>query len=993
MVFKKIEICGFKSFAHRMFINFDRGMTCIVGPNGCGKSNISDAIRWVLGEQSSKQLRGSNMQDVIFKGTDAKTQSSFCEVSLFFDNTNNNFPVDFSEVVIGRRLYRDGTSEYLLNGQTVRLKDITGLLHDSGIANDGMTIIGQGQVAELVNARAENRREIFENTARIAKFRSRRDEAERKLDRVTANLTRVNDVIGEIQRTLGPLIKQAENAKKFLELKEQLKSLEINSYLHSYDTAATKKEELSKEIQRISDTLSKRQFDIEELTAGSQSALAELSGLDTKAEAMREQILNLSVGLEKHRGEDKLVAEKIVLLRSQDESNKEELSSLRGRLDMEQTRLDEARALFEQLQNECKGASKDLFDGEKKFSAFATKKKEHAELNTTRERLLARKEALQNIVQSGEGYKFSVKKILESKEKNNVVANNIIGVVAKEINVPAYLETAVEVALGAAAQNIITENEDNAKAMIDLLHQNKWGRATFLPISSMRPRSLSNEEIMYLEEATEVVGVMANLITFKPKIAPVIISLLGRCVVVDKLENAISLARQTRYAFKIVTLEGDIIETRGSITGGSKSNHSSFIHTKNSLEEIETHLTEVEKKITALGPVNHDAVYEELTRQKIKLASTESELGSLERSIESSESTVALLSHNIKSREEAGDSLQKSITKTQGLAAGEEEQRLYIEATTRLDNARAELATFDTRKEDLRKYIVKAEEDKNVAIEDARQLHELYYKTQSKLERIDEDIERMQIEIQDNYGLNYSMCYQFKVEDFDFDTAIGQITEVKRSIAKLGHVNLDAIEQSKDASGRYEEYTTQVNDLETAKSDLEKVISDLSVEMEGKFRHTFNEINKNFQTVFKELFGGGRAHLELTDPANILDSGIEIIAEPAGKKITNTNLLSGGEKALTAIAILFAILKLQPMPFCLLDEIEAALDEVNVSRFASYLKTLTTTTEDGEAPSTQFIVITHRKPTMELADHLYGVTMEEKGISKLVSVKLEAYAS
>ena len=979
-MFKKIELCGFKSFANRLAIDFSHGMTAIVGPNGCGKSNISDAIRWVLGEQSSKQLRGSNMQDVIFKGADSKSQSSFCEVALHFDNSNKCFPVDYSEVVIGRTLYRSGESKYKLNGQDVRLKDIVALLHDSGIDRDGMTIIGQGSVADLVNSKAENRREIFEHTARIAKFRSRRDEAERKLDRVTLNLTRVKDVIGEIERTLGPLIKQAENARKYLELKEKLKSLEINAFLYTYDTASEVKAGLNAEIKQISEDLTKRQHDIEELTAGSQRALAELSGLDAKAEAMREQILNLSVGLEKHRGEDKLVSEKLVLLKSQEESNVSELGILKDRLAVEQTRLKEAQELFRKLELERNEASVKLFAEEKKFADYSTKKKEITELRASKERLVARKEALQNIIQSGEGYKFSVKKIIENKDKNHDIARNIIGVVAKEITVPAYLETAVEVALGAGAQNIITETEDNARKMIDMLHKNKWGRATFLPISSMRPRSLTNEETMYLEAHDNVVGIMANLITFKPKIAPVIISLLGRCVVVDKLENAIPLARETRYAFKIVTLDGDIIETRGSITGGSKSNHNNVLYTQSSLDQIDEEIKTVTAKLEKFGAVDSESAYQTLTEQKIRLASSESELGALTRTIESTTATVALLTENIDSRENTNSSLQQTLEKTQGLAATEEERALYIEATTRLETARAELATFDSRKEDLRAYIVKAEDEKNIAIDEARNLHELYYKTQAKLERVDEDIDRMQNEIQENYGLNYSGCYQFRVEGFDFESAKTEIAEYKRSISRLGHVNLDAIEQSKDASERYDDYTTQVNDLETAKADLEKIIADLSVEMEGKFKETFDQVNKNFQVVFRELFGGGRAYIELTDPTRLLESGIEIIAEPPGKKITNTNLLSGGEKALTAIAILFAILKLRPMPFCLLDEIEAALDDANVGRFAQYLQKF--------AKTTQFIVITHRKPTMELADNLYGVTMEEKGVSKLVSVKL-----
>jgi len=863
--FKKIEVYGFKSFADRLEVDFSGGVTCIVGPNGCGKSNVSDAIRWVLGEQSCKTLRGNQMQDVIFKGTESRAPLSYCEVSLYFDNTEKLFPIDYSELVLTRKLFRSGESEYYINKKGCRLKDITHLLHDSGIDRDGLTIISQGQVSDIVTSKPDTRRGIFEEAAGIAKFKYTKVEAEKKLEKTRIDLERVNHVIEEIKKTLDPLLKQAAAAVKYKSLRDGLKNLEVNAYVTQYDNAAAEKQRLSMELARVDDQMNAGNVDIMVKAREILSLNDQITALDKETEDMREQVLNLSVGLER------------------EQNNKQ--FELRFKL-------------IEKLN----------------------------ELKQERAGLLSKKRTIENLIESGEGYKFSVRKLMESKHKA------IVGVVAQELQVPKHLEAAIEVALGAAAQNIITNDEDGAKALIEYLRRENFGRATFLPLTSVSVRTLSQSELDFVKNRRFVLGGAYSLVKYDPKIQPIVQALLGRTLVVDNLENAIELARDMKYSAKIVTLDGDVIETRGSITGGAKNALNNNLWHNNNLSMIDDALKAIDKRI-----LDMEAEANQNQDNAAKDAVSMQKLEAVKSVIDKISETKSTLRHKIS-----------------------------------------------------------AIENEKTALSDAIAEHtRTYYRTEAALARVDVNIEQMQTRIDEEYGMNYSACYVYlqennieKVKPEELENSMSQISFFKRQINALGPVNLDAIEQSKIAKERFDDYSTQVADLEKAKADLEKVINDLSKEMVTKFRESFDTINKNFGHVFKELFGGGSAKLELVPNAegkiDYLESGIDIIAEPPGKKLGNLVLLSGGEKALTAIAILFAILKLKPMPFCLLDEIEAALDEANVARFANYLHKFSGTT--------QFIVITHRKPTMELANNLYGVTMEEKGVSKLVSVKLESWA-
>ena len=973
MSFKKIELYGFKSFADRLEVDFSPGVTCIVGPNGCGKSNVSDAIRWVLGEQSSRALRGTNMQDVIFKGTQDRGRLGYCEVSLYFDNSSGLFPVEFSEVVLSRKLYRSGESEYLINRQASRLKDINTLLHDSGIDRDGLSIIGQGQISEIVNAKPETRRGIFEEAAGIAKFRSRKSEAERKLGNVALELLRVSDVVAEIERGLGSLLKQAENAKKYLALKEELRGLEINLFIHSYDNAAKTKREINEQLNAVSDEIQTIQSTIEELVDKKTSANIELSAIDQRAEDLRDKILTLSLGLEKHSGEQRLSLEKAANSARKQDELQTELIALENRLKSEQSSLENVRKEAKGLKEDRQTIANRIHDLEEVHVRGKQNSMQLWELRKTRERLASRAETLQQVERGG-GYKHAVRKLIDGAGSQgrigDIISSNMIGVFSDLISIPKGLETAIDVALGGSAQNIIVRTEDNAKALIALLKENKWGRATFLPLASAKFRPWSDGERAWLREGG-VMGIASDLVECDTEIGRASQTLLGRVVIVDNIDNAVRLAKKSGYTFRIVTQDGDSIETRGSISGGSKQDQSAT--------NLAKELGEIDERIAKLETgVSEVKVGEELVSLRIRAASLDSEYSHLQREEVKLNGVIEAINGSIFDKRAMLATIERASA-----GINPEDYELVKVAVEKLEMAKVNLGNLDKERETLRADVERFEDERNVAQDLLARAHEMYYKTQAKLESIDVELTSLQERIWEEYELNYSACYHLKTEVFNMDEAKVRVAELRRAISRLGNVNLDSIEQSREASERFESYTTQAKDLESAKADLEKVIADLSKEMEVKFRSTFDAINKNFSSVFAELFGGGRAHLELSDPSDFLNSGIEIIAEPPGKKLQNITLLSGGEKSMTALALLFSILKVKPMPFVLLDEVEAALDEINVVRFASYLKNF--------SKNTQFIVITHRKPTMELGDHLYGVTMENRGVSKLVSVNLEAF--
>lgn len=1182
MSFKRIEVSGFKSFADKLSINFDSGITAIVGPNGCGKSNVADAIRWVLGEQSAKSLRGSNMQDVIFKGTENRKALSFCEVSLVFDNTDRTFNTDYNEVVLTRKLFRNGDREYALNRTPCLLKDISNLLHDSGIGKGGYSIIGQGKVAEIISSKPENRRAIFEEAAGIAKFKERKVESERKLESTRENITRMQDIMTEIERQLGPLKKQAETARTYLALKEELKSLEINNYIYHHESANEVKLAIQEKIDGLNEAIAVKTDQIADCNDRHAKSMEGLKNIDIQVKEFNDQIITLTAEIERQAGDQRVANEKMNYMREQIEritaeldANKAEFEQINKQLEQKQSekqnsqsilnslraKIDEVQTIYAKIVEELKAVDSEndssaqkLYDELDKISDIKAKASrleaeldsivEHQnELNTRQMVTLAKlnevtkvensaqkdrdeKEAerksiwdqmsafkenkaqllvamrdiqfkltdLQNRLTSlksrekllnemhaeYEGYAGTVRRLLVDSKKDSALKQNIVGVVAELMKVPAKFETAIEMALGSGVQNIVTKSDEDAKKLVGYLKSKSYGRATFLPISSLKPRFVPSQFEGVLKQKG-CFGVACDLIEFDKKLEPVFKGLLGSTIVVEDMDVAVAIGRQTNFGLKIVTLDGDIINPAGSITGGSKKAEiNNLLSREREIETIGQKIKDCEAEVgNTQGSLNaHQAKIDELTKQieksisdlhdcDVELANKQTifenenrrsseisnELNLIKEEIEKLATKKEFVESEIKNihelQESSGlnvegggsvrtqrneqlraqrDKLSEQLTELRVNAATKESEISSVEAEiARLLGEQAELnesidennsllakntqilqtamqlsssgdaekQTEDERQvQQIRRKLAELEETKNkfhqileliaeerdkVTIELSK-AQEKVYQEEAKLGQIDTNIEAMKERIYEEYQLTYNTAQEFRIENYDSQAGQKRISELKKSINALGYVNVNAIEDSKELGVRYEEYQTGMEDLTKTEADICAIIKELSDKMALRFETEFNKINANFSRIFRELFGGGNARLILTDSDDILTAGVDIVAEPPGKKLGALSLLSGGEQALTAIAILFAILKLRPMPFCLLDEIEAALDDANVERFAKYMHNF--------AKDTQFIVITHRKPTMELADSLFGVTMEEKGVSKIVSIKL-----
>ncbi len=1186
MIFKKIELAGFKSFADKKDIIFEDGVTAIVGPNGCGKSNVADAIRWVLGEQSSKMLRGKNMQDVIFKGTEKRKSLSYCEVSLFFDNTTRVFNLDIDEIVITRKLYRSGNSDYLLNNNNVRLKDITDLLHDSGIGKEGYSIIGQGRVEQIINSKPEDRRGIFEEAAGVAKFKAKKRETELKLERVRENLTRQSDIMKEVERQIGPLKKQSEDAKKCLELKHNLRHHEINTYIAQYDSTHDIKQNISNVIEGIQEEIDLRQGDLEKLNKKYTIALEKSQTADQALKELNAEILSLSLNLQKLDSDNAILNERINFIKNDIERSQNSVSENEKEIEKQKNiiedlnkqiyinktdlqklnekykkladeyvtitqeltqnedaseeanikviesleKLTDIKANFSKLTTERNVLENNVKDIQVKIEALENKFSENEkiidEINATNAGVDVRKNDLENKVKKYkttyedldlkmklldkslhestteyklkvdrynlietmkadfEGYASSVQKLLKASKTNLKISENIVGIVGQLIKVPEKYETAIEVALGNAIHNIVTENEKNAQELIDFLKNNQFGRATFLPISSMKERSIDDKYAFILKESG-VCGIASELIKYDSKITKVISSLLGATVITENLNQAVNVAKKTNYGFRVVTLEGDILNPVGSMTGGSKkSSAGNLLSRDRELETLKSDITRLKRDIElqaaeldnlsedyqkakenfeindkALNKLNVDfaSVFEKRERfedfnQRLKqeideynqtLITQQNRIKEITTELDSVDKLESIINSNMSKANETTknynskfDAIKKSkeeianiLSEVRVEIAGKEytilnlekeferitaeineltyqlttynrdieNKKAQIQEIVQANSNKTDLAQIKEQEEDLeecKKQIAQLEEGKKILqetlleIESNRNtlnqnisaLERKKVSQEMQLQKVDIDLQNMQDRIYEEYELTYDTCLQYKVADYDMKEGLSLINDLKKEINKIGPVNINAIDEYKSVCERYEYLTEQTNDALKAEAELVEIINDLSQEMVTRFNDAFNIINQNFSKIFSELFGGGRATLELVDSEDPLEAGIEIQAEPPGKKLQAMTLLSGGEKALTAIAILFAILKLRPMPFCLLDEIEAALDDANVFRFAKYLKKF--------SQETQFIVITHRKPTMELADRLFGVTMEEPGVSKVVSVNL-----
>lgn len=1179
MYLKSIEIHGFKSFANKIVFQFHNGITGIVGPNGSGKSNVADAVRWVLGEQRIKQLRGASMQDVIFSGTETRKPLSYAYVAITLDNSDHQLAIDYDEVTVARRIYRSGESEYLINGTPCRLKDVNELFYDTGIGKEGYSIIGQGQIDKILSGKPEERRELFDEAAGIVKFKRRKAAAQTKLENEKQNLVRVNDILSELEKQVGPLEKQSEVAKVYLRKKEELKSLDINVFLlenkrlreqlasaeEKYNLASTELVETGEKYEGIKEEYERIQQEIESLDTAIEAAREQLTDtglmrgkLEGEINVLKEQI-NSAHGSENHLNNRKAALEEEIAGKEQE---KQDILTDKKDTDTQVQEIAEAaakaKADLEAIQNKITElnnnieAGKNTIIGElnqratikSKMGRFDTmmeqinirkaelnsrllraksdeaareetvKKLEETfetvteelrqmteqeaaselELGNIRENLTgldaklretqtrfhqeqSKLEALTNITERYDGYGGSVKKVMEQKEKEK----GIIGVVADIIQVEAKYETAIETALGGNIQNIVTDNEETAKHMIGFLKQNRLGRATFLPLTSItKPQEFKNPEAL---KEKGVIGMADELVGTEEEYRNVAKAMLGRIVVVDNVDNAVKIARKFDYGIRMVTLEGELLVPGGAISGGAFKNNSNLLGRRREMDELEKKVKKLSEDITTYNQKIEDtkskrnklrmdleALMTEMQRKSIEQNTARLNISQArERMEEEAESAQSLkleeqeietkifeirsgkesITQELAASEELEKTTQEQILGFQkelescrleeseaSAHAGEWEVKVekmrqaldYKQANVdriggELERAQAELneileALTENAQEVERKKNNILEIEKTIAAshenqdasrkkldEDLAKKEELSAKQKDFFRSREEMSERMNALDKEVYrlgeqkkkledGIEGQINYMWDEYEITLSDAAGlrneemndlpvmkrEISGLKDEIRKLGNVNVNAIEDYKNLMERYTFMKTQHDDLVEAEKTLEGIIEELDTAMRKQFTEKFAEISREFDKVFKELFGGGKGTLELMEDEDILEAGIRIIAQPPGKKLQNMMQLSGGEKALSAISLLFAIQNLKPSPFCLLDEIEAALDDSNVGRFAKYLHKLT--------KNTQFIVITHRRGTMEQVDRLYGITMQEKGVSTLVSVNL-----
>lgn len=1179
MYLKSIEVHGFKSFANKILFEFHNGITGIVGPNGSGKSNVADAVRWVLGEQRAKQLRGGSMQDVIFSGTETRKPLSYASVAITLDNSDRQLAIDYEEVTVTRRLYRSGESEYLINGSVCRLKDVNELFYDTGIGKEGYSIIGQGQIDKILSGKPEERRELFDEAAGIVKFKRRKNMSLKKLEEERQNLLRINDILAELEKQVGPLKKQAETARLYLKKKEELKEFDINMFL--LETARIKEQlaDVERNLTLVNHNLEEAKQSYEDTKTEYEAIEEQTDIVDEQIEHAKHQLNETNLLKQQLQNQIELLKEQINSARMSDEhyasralaiqeqirereerrtafeQEKEELNRQlldvtakeeeeKRKLNAVQNTITEVSALIEKKQNEkmqlldSRASTKasqqkfhtmleqiqvrraemnkkliqaasdlavheesigryetELLKVSEEISEMAANIQSHEEtiqelqnrLSTYNEQLRigqtayhresSRLESLKNITERYDGYGNSIRRVMECKEREK----GLLGVVADLIKVDKAYETAIETALGGNIQNIVTDNEDTAKRMIQYLKQNKYGRATFLPLTGISGGQGIRQQEALKEKG--VIGTANTLVTVDETYRILADNLLGRTLVVDHIDNGIQIARKYRQSIRIVTTEGELINPGGSMTGGAFKNAGNLLSRRREIEEFEKTVLRLKQEMQKMEQevvqkkeerAKHYAVVDDLNQKLSKLyvlqntakmnlnqalarkedsvkasasmkqegIDLETEMlqmkenqESIQVELETSEKLEAQLTTEIEEsqirleRERTIENEQQKQTESlhlslaglwqkQDFAAenlervAEEISKLHEElgaleeskgnASAEIQNKEKQIeelrATIEESKElfaeieeDIRRCTKEKEEltQKNKAFivkreELSKHMSELdkeVFRLESRRETYEEQSEKQMNYMWEEYEITYGHAQELRNENMtNLAVMKKRIQELKGEIRGLGSVNVNAIEDYKNVSERYEFLKVQHDDLVEAEATLVQIIEELDAAMRKQFAEQFEKISTEFDKVFKILFGGGKGTLELLDDEDILEAGIKIIAQPPGKKLQNMMQLSGGEKALTAISLLFAIQNLKPSPFCLLDEIEAALDDSNVTRFAQYLHKLT--------KNTQFIVITHRRGTMTAADRLYGITMQEKGISTLVSVDL-----
>lgn len=1181
MRLKRLEIYGFKSFADRTVVVFDQGITGIVGPNGSGKSNLSDAVRWVLGEQSAKALRGGKMEDVIFNGTQKRKRLGYCEVSLVFDNEDHALPVDFTEVMITRRVYRSGEGEYYINKAACRLRDIIELFRDTGVGKEGYSIIGQGRIGEILSQKSEDRRGIFEEAAGIVKYRTRKEESEKRLSNMRDNLSRVEDIIAELESQLEPLAKASETARHYLALRDELRVLECSAFVLRSDRAKERiadaeamlaglqeaieqEERRAGELSAARDTANEAAQELEnqvsaahemvlELTREKEAREGELAMLRAEIARMEKDVLNLGQEEDVRRArsealdgeirqneadtlaaktrltqlqrelrakeeklakaqeaareaEEALESHKSAIIDAMNrlsdvrtsearlstmrrelerrgeeaESQREELTIIAERLDGQ---LEEAKAELEEFNR----AEAELIEIEKKIDQenqdaaqkIARIQQAISDANGQKQATASRLRVLREMERDYAGYQQAVKQVLVHARGNQGVR----GVVASLMQVPKELERAVEAVLGGALQNVVTSDEYVARDMIGYLRSNKLGRATFLPMTTITGRTLSHQERELLS-MPGCVGVASELVSFAPEYRGIMENLLGRTVVAENLDAGIEIMRRGRHAFRLVTLEGDVMHSGGSMTGGSSASRMTSLLSREReikeheellekldaqikdyearLERGEAYRQEIKQRRAKTFEDLHQAqidvsiaservrtlteqrenhtlseqrcdllraqIAENLAQIDSQLAGTRSTQAGEERTSDEMNRRTGELSDILYDKREALDSLREQAqglhvalaakerdltaltadgarmrreletisaelyqahesreklilehqTATQQMAADEKEA---AQCAQKLVSAQEELGVKQALRGEQQEKVRVLTQEIDSLRETLTQDQDKCHKAEMVLSRTQSELSQMQQRIWDEYELSYGGAKEFLKEPFDLAASDRRTGEIRREIRAMGPVNVTAVEDYRACRERYDDLSGQRNDLLKAQDDLLGIIETLQRQMERQFMENFRLMQQYFGETFAKLFGGGHAELRLLDESDVLGCGIEIVAQPPGKKLQLLSLLSGGERALTAIAILFAMLRLKPTPFCFLDEIEAALDDGNISTFADYLRDF--------SRDTQFVVVTHRKGTMERCDGLYGVAMEEKGVSTMLSVELK----
>jgi len=981
MYLKKIIAQGFKSFADNTIIDLENNITGIVGPNGSGKSNVVDAIRWVLGEQSSKALRGDgSMTDIIFSGSKSRNEAGVSSVSLVFDNTDRHLDVEFDEVVIKRKLYKDGTNEISINDEKVRYKDVSNLFIDSGAGKESFNVIEQGKIDEILSNKPSDRRTIFEEAAGVLKYKKRKDEALRKLEKTHNNMNRVNDIIKELEVQVEPLREQKIKALEYFELSEDLKKLEIAFITHDITTINNKFQENKKKIELLNDEISLISTNNSKHEAKIEEYKVELQTIMSRISDSHQELLKVTEQAEKINSQKEIILERktyqtddiklhnnILELKETELSLMRELTTCESEIDKI---LEENVVLTDssyKKQDELNNQKNDKANIESKLTSAIREEKVLA-INI---------EMTKNNIETNASLPFAVRNVL-----NNPKLKGIHNTIGKSIETDEKYLRAIDTVLGAASHNIIVDNEKSATDAINYLKNNNAGRATFFPISVIKERYVDEKILDNIKNENGFIDVAANLVTYNEIYKNIIKNQLGHILVVDDLASANKISKKIEYKNRIVTLDGEIIHVGGSLTGGG-TNNKKPVNEKYELEKLISEHQALELTIRD---------YEEKINTFDKtIKSLEDELFILNKDVLIKEEVLNDRNKRINDLQEKLENTKKTISGTNNILENsldqEEEQILkeYYEALSKKDKIVSEIDGLTNDKARVTNELETFEHS-------VKKDNSLYTAKNQELKDVEIDVNRSDVKLDNllnTLSEEYNMTYEYAVNNYSLEidptVARSKVLSYKRRINELGPINATAPEEYDRISGRYEFLIMQHQDLIEAENTLLEIIGEMDKIMEINFKNTFQIINENFIVTFKELFKGGSASLKLTDPNNLLETGIEIIASPPGKTLKSTSLLSGGEKTLTAICLLFAILKSRPVPFCVLDEVEAALDEVNVESFGEYIQKF--------KKQTQFLIITHKKKTMEYVDTLYGITMQESGVSKLVSVKLEEIES